>query len=204
MKGRLGLDMEDESMMSVIINTCMTPWLRTQKTFKRIGTIIRNEMYNAYGAIYDEPQHLKFVSPCIINSYDWTGEVFAELEASFSNASLSYHCVGSFFFDDKDLNEIIHMASQASDYETEYKTLLPLRIITREKMRVYDLMTNSNESINKLIDHNPDDDRSMVDDDEDTESIINDEVNPPSDSQRLKDKLLQYSECNMDYDDIAM
>jgi hypothetical protein len=31
----------------------MSPWLRAQKTFKRIGTIIRNELYNAHGAVSD-------------------------------------------------------------------------------------------------------------------------------------------------------
>jgi hypothetical protein len=29
----------------------MSPWLRAQKTFKRIGIIIRNELYNAHGAV---------------------------------------------------------------------------------------------------------------------------------------------------------
>ena len=51
MKEKLGLDGEDESKLGVIINTCMTPWLRAQKTFLRMSCIIRNELYNAYGAV---------------------------------------------------------------------------------------------------------------------------------------------------------
>ena len=50
-KEKLGLDAEDEGEIGVIINTSMSPWLRAQKTFKRIGFIIRNELYNAYGAV---------------------------------------------------------------------------------------------------------------------------------------------------------
>ena len=47
----LGLDENDDGSIGVIINTSMSPWLRAQKTFKRIGLIIRNELYNAYGAV---------------------------------------------------------------------------------------------------------------------------------------------------------
>jgi hypothetical protein len=47
----LGLDEREEGSIAVIINTCMSPWLRAQKTFKRIGIIIRNELYNAHGAV---------------------------------------------------------------------------------------------------------------------------------------------------------
>ncbi len=47
----LGLDEVEEGSIAVIINTCMSPWLRAQKTFKRIGIIIRNELYNAHGAV---------------------------------------------------------------------------------------------------------------------------------------------------------
>ena len=45
------MDAADEGDIGVIINTSMSPWLRAQKTFKRIGFIIRNELYNAYGAV---------------------------------------------------------------------------------------------------------------------------------------------------------
>ena len=50
-KEALGLDPDDDGKLGVIINTCMTPWLRAQKTFQRISVIIRNELYNAYGAV---------------------------------------------------------------------------------------------------------------------------------------------------------
>ena len=50
-KEKHGLDAEDEGEIGVIINTSMSPWLRAQKTFKKIGFIIRNELYNAYGAV---------------------------------------------------------------------------------------------------------------------------------------------------------
>ena len=50
-KEQMGLNREDESKLGVILNTCMSPWIRSQKTFHRIGTIIRNELYNAYGAV---------------------------------------------------------------------------------------------------------------------------------------------------------
>jgi len=183
MKERLGLDLGDESCMSVIINTCMSPWLRAQKTFKRIGTIIRNEMYNAYGAINDKPQHLKLVSPCLVNFSGWNGEIFAELEASFSNKSLSYHCIGSFFFEDKDLERIGSAACEASQSESETRKF-PLRIITRKKMTVFDLMTNSQDTINQ-----------DVDEVEDVEEPL---------GTSLEDKLKQYSDDDMEYDDIAM
>ena len=48
----LGLDEKDDGSIGVIINTSMSPWLRAQRTFKRIGLIIRNELYNAYGAVF--------------------------------------------------------------------------------------------------------------------------------------------------------
>ena len=51
MKENLGLDMEDDGNIGVLINTCMSPWLRVQKPFRRISLLIRNEIYNAYGAV---------------------------------------------------------------------------------------------------------------------------------------------------------
>ena len=35
----------------MVINTSMSPWLRAQSTYKRLGLIIRNELYNAYGGV---------------------------------------------------------------------------------------------------------------------------------------------------------
>ena len=51
MKGLLGLEQSDSSDIGVIINTSMSPWLRAQATYKRLGMIIRNELYNAYGGV---------------------------------------------------------------------------------------------------------------------------------------------------------
>ena len=50
-KDQMGLSQEDTSELGVILNTCMSPWIRSQKTFQRISIIIRNELYNAYGAV---------------------------------------------------------------------------------------------------------------------------------------------------------
>ena len=50
-KDKMGLSQEDNSELGVILNTCMSPWIRSQKTFQRISIIIRNELYNAYGAV---------------------------------------------------------------------------------------------------------------------------------------------------------
>ena len=98
MKQKLGLQGDDESNLAMIINTSMSPWLRAQKSYKRLGCIIRNELYNAYGGVlrfhnlilisidyftiikvYDEPQILKLVSPNLLKD-DWNGDLFAELE----------------------------------------------------------------------------------------------------------------------------
>ena len=50
-KKKMGLSSEDPSDLGVILNTCMSPWIRSQKTFQRVSIIIRNELYNAYGAV---------------------------------------------------------------------------------------------------------------------------------------------------------
>merc|ERR1719334_1757961 len=68
MKESLGISNDDEGKLGVIINTCMTPWLRAQKTFQRMSIIIRNELYNAYGAMTDIPEQLKLISPCSVDS----------------------------------------------------------------------------------------------------------------------------------------
>ena len=51
MKKQLGLGEADNADIGVIINTSMSPWLRAQSTYKRLGMIIRNELYNAYGGV---------------------------------------------------------------------------------------------------------------------------------------------------------
>jgi len=144
MKKKLGLDNEDESSIAMIINTSMSPWLRAQKSYKRLGTIIRNELYNAYGGVYDEPQILKLVSPNLLKD-DWNGDLFAELEASFSNGSLKYHVIGKFTFPKCDMDVLKELARKASEIEEEGEedgVVIPLRIATRNAMKVFDLMSN--------------------------------------------------------------
>ena len=51
LKEELGLSQEDLTNLGVILNTCMSPWSWSQKTFQRVSIIIRNELYNAYGAV---------------------------------------------------------------------------------------------------------------------------------------------------------
>ena len=83
MKKQLGLDQTDNADIGVIINTSMSPWIRANMTYKRLGIIIRNELYNAHGAVYDEPEQLKLVSPCCVGkNKEWDGSVFAELEVN--------------------------------------------------------------------------------------------------------------------------
>ena len=83
MKERLGLAKNDPRDIGMIINTSMSPWIRANMTYKRLGIIIRNELYNAHGAVYDEPEQLKLVSPCCVGkNEEWDGSVFAELEVN--------------------------------------------------------------------------------------------------------------------------
>jgi len=180
MKEALGLDQKDDDSIGVIINTSMSPWLRAQKTFKRIGLIIRNELYNAYGAIHDKPENLKLVSPNLTDSPQWNGSIFGELEASFSNPSLCYHAIGRFVFDPKDIGRIKQLASN--------KPRMPMRIVTREKMTVFDLMTGGDEeNVNQ---------KSTV------------ERKPPMrrsvDKENVKDKIEFYSDFDLSFGDIAM
>eukprot|EP00092_Neocalanus_flemingeri_P000078 GFUD01000080.1.p1 GENE.GFUD01000080.1~~GFUD01000080.1.p1 ORF type:complete len:1171 (-),score=266.56 GFUD01000080.1:163-3675(-) len=178
MKEALGLDEKDDESIGVIINTSMSPWLRAQKTFKRVGFIIRNEMYNAYGAIHDEPQNLKLVSPNLTHSPEWSGSIFAELETSFSNPSLCYHALGRFVFDSKDIKKIQEISSGK----------LLLRIVTREKMTVYDLMTGGDkENINQTPtqERKPSSRKNLA-------------------MENIKDKIEFYSDSDFHYQDIAM
>jgi len=186
MKEGLGLDENDDGSIGVIINTSMSPWLRAQKTFKRIGLIIRNELYNAYGAINDKPENLKLISPNLTNSPEWTGSIFAELEASFSNPSLCYHAIGRFVFAPQDINKIKELTSG--------KLLAPMRIVTREKMTVFDLMTGGDEeNINQAPSQ---------------ESQESQERKPSLrknlSMENVKDKIEFYSDYDLHYQDIAM
>ena len=83
--------------------------------------------------IHDEPQNLRFVSPCMINEPRWMkfGSIFAELEASFSNTSLSYHVIAKFLFDGDDLRRLSKAASVAVLEEQATGKKFPMRIITR-------------------------------------------------------------------------
>ena len=114
--------------------------------------------------IHDEPQHLELVSPTVTRR-GWDGSIFAELEASFSNTSLSYHAVASFRFSDADLGELVLAGCKAQQKEAELEKPLPMRIITKEKMRVFELMTgNDEENINQQdkVDHSFKRSESMV------------------------------------------
>eukprot|EP00092_Neocalanus_flemingeri_P013687 GFUD01014760.1.p1 GENE.GFUD01014760.1~~GFUD01014760.1.p1 ORF type:complete len:1163 (-),score=280.67 GFUD01014760.1:114-3602(-) len=191
MKQNLGLDDEDEGDIGVIINTSMSPWLRAQKTFKRIGFIIRNELYNAYGAVHDEPQHLHLVSPSVTSAGEWNGNVFAELEASFSNPSLMYHVIGKFVFPDEDLEEIRKLASKAFHQETITRTDIPLRLVTRNKMKVFDLMTGGDLEVVNL--------KSKNDSEEASESSSEE-----MEGSRVQDKLKKYSDDHFTFEEISM
>lgn len=63
MKEKLGLDANDDQDIGMIINTSMSPWLRAQASYRRLGLIIRNELYNAYGGV------TKCLSITFLNQY---------------------------------------------------------------------------------------------------------------------------------------
>ena len=192
MKDKLGLDQEDESKLGVIINTCMSPWLKAHKTFLRTAIIVRNELYNAYGAMTDEPLNLTLVSPNIIKEL-WDGFLFAELEASFANPSLRYHCIGRFAFHEEDLDKIIKLTRGSKP------GLLKIRTV--KKMTVYDLMTGTME------DHHEDEDE--VDAPDFCRSISRHQSRGMSEedqkkrNRKLTIKLDQYGDQNLKYSDIV-
>lgn len=152
-KKTLGLRGESENKnenkkIKMLINTCMSPWLRAQKTFERISVIIRNEFYNAVGAVTDPPENLSFVSPCSIETYkDWVqdGFLFGELEASFckERQSKNYHVIGLFCVRNEDRAELIKLAKKAQNLAKDKPNVayLPLRFQIVKKITVFDLMT---------------------------------------------------------------
>ena len=81
--------------------------------------------------VYDEAQHLKLVSPNIITDQDWDGNIFAELEASFSNPSLQYHAIGKFCFKPTDKKRLQSVARKAFLLEEDNVVEIPLRIETK-------------------------------------------------------------------------
>jgi len=191
MKESLGLDPSDEGKLGVVINTCMTPWLRAQKTFQRMSVIIRNELYNAYGAMTDEPEHLKLVSPCVIDQ-DWDGSIFAELQASFTNPSLRYHAIGKYVFNSCYNSDIIAAAKISS--VTERVTVM--RIVTVKKMKVFDLMTGGDESGEYVNQTSVPVDQ--VDQGSNKKPTREEKVNA------VKAKLEEYNDSNLQYEDVAM
>jgi len=156
MQEQLGLSLDEEGgKIKMIINTCMSPWLRLQqKTFKRMSVIIRNEFYNAYGAVTDRPRQLDFVSPCAIHSdkyigWEEDGFLFAELEASFSKQAQeqSYHAIGLFCVRPEDREAILALSRAGAELaarevrEGRPVKYLPLKFRTLNEMTLFDLMT---------------------------------------------------------------
>jgi len=151
-KGKLGLkveETEEDKKIKMIINTTMSPWLRTQNTFERMANIIRNELYNAYGAVTDVPDNLSFVSPCSIESYpDWNddGFLFAELQASFMETRQN-HAIGLFCVRDKDRDELVKLAEKAEEKRMGLNVrYCPLKFKLIKKMTIFNVMTGSNNS----------------------------------------------------------
>ena len=202
-KDKLGLDETDDSQLGVIINTCMTPWLKAQKTFLRISVIIRNELYNAYGAVSfdlflclqlyipqysqvtDSPLCLSLVSPNLI-SRDWDGSLFAELEASFAIPSLRYHCIGKFSFSPEDVERITRLATKCPGGL--------LRIRTCEEMTVFELMTGGEQGANFINQSYTEEDH--TDASRKTKGFIG--------SKSIREKLEKYGDSYLPYNDIAM
>ena len=83
----------------------------------------------------DDPIQLRLVSPCIIApEWQWDGCIFADLEASFSQPSLRYHCVGKFMFCKESRAEIIRLAQDSKSRLAEGKKPV-LRMKTVKKMK---------------------------------------------------------------------
>jgi len=186
MKESLGLDPDEEGKLGVIINTCMTPWLRAQKTFQRMSVIIRNELYNAHGAMTDRPEKLNLVSPCRIDE-EWDGSIFAELEAAFSNPSLRYHAIGKYMFHSKFCKEIAKAAELSGN--------AVMRIKTVKEMKVFDLMTGGDESgeyINQM--------NSSADE---IDFPTNKKLTRQEKNDAVKNKLEEYADSYLDYEDIS-
>ena len=81
--------------------------------------------------VYDTPEYLHLVSPNILYDTFWEGDLFAELETSFSNPSLQYHAIGKFCIHPKDWRAIRNLALEAFQKEGETANEIPLRIVTR-------------------------------------------------------------------------
>lgn len=209
MKKELGLTDPVNGKLGVVINTCMTPWLRAQRTFLRMSTIIRNELYNAQGAMTDSPQQLRLVSPCKIET-DWEDNIFAELEASFSEPSLRYHAIGRFVFNKEYRTAIISAAKEAEMTGGEQV----MRLRTVKEMTVFDLMTGGEEGsvhVNEAlpdstdkVDHGWEDTFSQGTPVESGGQNGGNWQKSPDSRPSLTTKLEEYGDSNLAYEDIAM
>merc|ERR1719397_2488603 len=204
-KEQMGLSGEDESKLGVILNTCMSPWIRSQKTFQRISTIIRNELYNAYGSMTDDPVYLNLVSPNIITK-DWDGRFFAELEAKFCSPSLRYHCVGLYSLSKDRLWEIVKLAEN----QPEGGARKPLmRIKTVQKMKVYDLMTGGDEGVRFVnqksrIEEDKEEDKLDHDQEEDKLDQAPNRKKSLNRTKSVKAKIDRHNDNQLPYENIAM
>ena len=211
MQDQLGLSLDEEGgKIKMIINTCMSPWLRLQqKTSKRMSIIIRNEFYNAYGAVTDRPGQLDFVSPCAIHheSYgQWEddGFLFAELQASFSRVlqEQNYHAIGLFCVRPEDREAIRKLSKAGADLaasqakEGRPVKYLPLKFRTVSEMTIFDLMTGRSKA------HD-------ISEAEATDAVDGHDTKQKRGvsfkrSKSMKEKLEKYSDQNISYTDIHM
>ena len=152
----------------------------------------------------DEKIQLRLVSPCIVTSEaQWDGRIFADLEASFSQPSLRYHCVGKFMFCKQSRAKIARLAQD----KREEKRKPVLRMKTVEKMTVFDLMTGGDkgaEFVNK-------EEIKKSGREEDRRSRLQDQVDGPSSGLgtrasklSVKDKINRHNDNQISYENIAM
>ena len=142
----------------------------------------------------DDPVQLRLVSPCIITLH-WDGCIFADLEASFSQPSLRYHCVGKFMFSPESRGEIVTLARETTQCRFGVEKKPVLRMKTVEKMTVFDLMTGGDEGA-KFVN-------------KEQKSGNPDGVDGGGRSGRnlklsLKDKIDRHNDNQLDYENIAM
>ena len=139
----------------------------------------------------DEPEHLQLVSPCVIDNH-WDGSAFAELQASFTNPSLRYHAIGKFMFNSANYKSITAAARQSAVTEN----VNVMKIVTVEKMTVFDLMTGGDDS-GRYVNQT---------------SVVGDDVDEGSDKKTSREekvnavraKLEEYNDSNLKYENIAM
>ena len=143
----------------------------------------------------DEKIQLRLVSPCIITLI-WDGCIFADLEASFSQPSLRYHCVAKFMFSEESRGEIVRLARETNSRLGEERKPV-LRMKTVEKMTVFDLMTGGDEGA-QLIN-------------KEYKSGDQDEADGPEEARKgrnlklsVKEKIDRHNDSQMTYENIAM